>query len=89
MRREADGLAGRRGLKHRDRRLAVIDGTQPGCGSGLSQAADPPSPRPILDTLADALGRNDRAGADAAPGLAATIRRDLPVGVRAKPQSAD
>jgi tetratricopeptide (TPR) repeat protein len=77
------------GLETRDRRLPVIYGTWAGLWRRLGRAADPPSPGPVLDTLADAMltGRDDQGSCPMHPVVAAAIRRDIPVGVRAAADS--
>jgi CHAT domain len=72
------------GLEPRDRRLPVIDGTWAGLWRRQGRAAAPPSPGPILDTLADALltGRDDQHSCPMHPVVAAAIRRDIPAAVR-------
>ena len=71
-------------MEPRDRRLPVIDGTWAGLWQRLGRAAAPPSPGPVLDTLADALltGRDDQRSCPMNPVAAAAIRRDIPAAVR-------
>jgi hypothetical protein len=72
------------GLEPRDRRQPVVDGTWAGLWGRLGRAASPPSPGPILETLADALltGRDDQRSCPMHPVVAAAIRRDIPADVR-------
>jgi hypothetical protein len=71
-------------IEPRDRRLSVIDGTWAGLWRALGMAAAPPSPGPILDTLADAMltGRDDQRSCPMHPVVAAAIGRDIPAGLR-------
>jgi tetratricopeptide (TPR) repeat protein len=71
------------GLEPGDRRLPVIEGTWPGLWRRLGRPAAPPSPAPLLDTMAAAaLAGRDGQACLPHPVIAGAIRRETPAGMR-------